>query len=49
MSIPDERPHRPSDRPTGKSFKGLMIVIAAPISIILLWIAMVKLLPLILK
>jgi hypothetical protein len=49
MSNPGERPQRPSDRPSGKSFKGLMIVIAAPISIILFWIAMMKLLPLFLN
>jgi hypothetical protein len=46
MSVPDERPARAAERPARNSFKGLFLVIAAPITLILLWILMLRLAPL---
>jgi hypothetical protein len=46
MSVPDERPARAVERPARKSFKSLFFVIAAPITLILLWILMLRVAPL---
>lgn len=36
---------RPAERPAGKSKKGIFLVIAAPIALILFWILFVTVLP----
>jgi hypothetical protein len=49
MGVPHERPARATEPTTRKSSKGIFIVIAAPITLILIWILMVRLIPLFLE
>jgi hypothetical protein len=50
MKVQDERPAEATERPIGKHSKlPIFIVIAAPITGVLLWILMVSVAPLILK
>jgi hypothetical protein len=45
MGVSHERPARATETPTRKSSKGIFIVIAAPIALILFWILLVTMLP----
>ena len=49
MGDPDERPAKAAEGPARHSSKGIFILIAVPISLILIWISLVSLLPLFLK